>query len=225
MSYILDALKKAEADRDPDARASLAMAQHDRRRNRWLAYAVVIALIANAAILLWLFVPEDDAAPPTAAEVRPTTAQPPGPEPVERLGTPTANVSPTAQPQATTPVQQPLRTEPALIRPPAASEPPSSTAAATGETIIGPDSVLASAAEAVPVSSLPDAQRRRFPNLEFSTHIYADDADLRAIVVNGSRLEEGDRLQNLVLSQITEEGAVFRFEGQLVSVSVLDDWN
>jgi general secretion pathway protein B len=75
------------------------------------------------------------------------------------------------------------------------------------------------------VSSLPDAQRRRFPNLEFSTHIYADDADLRAIVVNGSRLEEGDRLQNLVLSQITEEGAVFRFEGQLVSVSVLDDWN
>ena len=58
MSYILDALKKAEAERDPEARASLAMAQHERRRNRWLAYAVVIALIANAAILLWLFLPE-----------------------------------------------------------------------------------------------------------------------------------------------------------------------
>ena len=81
------------------------------------------------------------------------------------------------------------------------------------------------AAEPVPVSSLPDAQRQRFPKLTFSTHIYADDADLRAIVVNGSRLQEGDRLQNLVLSQITEEGAVFRFEGRLVSVSVLDDWN
>ena len=97
--------------------------------------------------------------------------------------------------------------------------------AATGETIIGPDSTPAPAAEPVPVSSLPDAQRRRFPNLEFSTHIYADDAALRAIVVNGSRLEEGDRLQNLVLSQITEDGGVCRFEGRLVSVSVLDGWN
>ena len=85
MSYILDALKKAEADRDPDARASLAMAQHDRRRSRWLAYAVVIALIANAAILLWLFLPEDGAAPQTAVDISPAPAQPPRPEPVERL--------------------------------------------------------------------------------------------------------------------------------------------
>ena len=57
MSYILDALKKAEADRDPEARASLAMAQHQQRRNRWLGYGLVIALIANAVILLWLFLP------------------------------------------------------------------------------------------------------------------------------------------------------------------------
>jgi type IV secretory pathway VirB10-like protein len=225
MSYILDALKKAEADRDPDARASLAMAQHDRRRNRWLAYAVVVALIANAAILLWLFLPEDDATPPTAVDISPAPAQPPRPEPVERLRPPPANVSPTAQPQAARPVQRPRRTEPAAISPPAASAPPGSVAAAEGETIIGPNSALAPASEPVPVSSLPEAQRRRFPNLEFSTHIYADDPDLRAIVVNGSRLEEGDRLQDLELSQITEEGAVFRFEGRLVSVSVLDNWN
>ena len=75
------------------------------------------------------------------------------------------------------------------------------------------------------MNSLPSAQRARFPELTFSTHIYADDADLRAIVVNGTRLEEGDRLENLSLSEITEDGAVFRFEDRLVLVSVLDGWD
>jgi hypothetical protein len=59
----------------------------------------------------------------------------------------------------------------------------------------------------------------------FSTHIYAEEADLRAIVVNGIRLQEGDRVENLRLEEITEEGAVFAFENQLVSVSVLETWN
>jgi len=77
----------------------------------------------------------------------------------------------------------------------------------------------------MPVSSLPSGQRERFPTLEFSTHVYADDADLRAIVVNGTRLAEGDRLGSLRLQEITEDGAVFRFEGRLVLVSVLDAWN
>ena len=96
---------------------------------------------------------------------------------------------------------------------------------ATGDSIIRPGIAPAQTAEPIPVSSLPSSQRARFPELSFSTHIYADDADLRAIVVNGTRLEEGDRLGNLSLSEITEDGAVFRFEGRLVQVSVLDGWN
>ena len=96
---------------------------------------------------------------------------------------------------------------------------------ATGDTIIGPNATTAPAAEPVRVDDLPGSQRNRFPSLSFSTHIYADDADLRAIVVNGTRLEEGDRLGALSLHEITEDGAVFRFENRLVSVSVLDEWN
>ena len=96
---------------------------------------------------------------------------------------------------------------------------------ATGEAIIRPGSAPAPAVEPTPVNNLPNSQRARFPELAFSTHIYADDADLRAIVVNGTRLEEGDQLGNLRLTEITEEGAVFRFEDRLVLVSVLDDWD
>jgi general secretion pathway protein B len=103
--------------------------------------------------------------------------------------------------------------------------------APTGDTTIGPGTSglpaqrPASAGEPVALSSLPMEQKRRFPGLVFSTHIYAEEADLRAIVVNGIRLQEGDRVENLRLEEITEEGAVFAFENQLVSVSVLETWN
>jgi general secretion pathway protein B len=72
---------------------------------------------------------------------------------------------------------------------------------------------------------MSDAARARFPELSFSTHVYAEDAGLRAVVVNGERLTEGDRLGNLRLTNITETGVVFRFENYLVSISVLDDWD
>lgn len=221
MSYILDALKKAEADRDPDARASLAMAQHERRRNRWLAYAVVIALIANAAILFWLFLPEQHSETtsvlsqsPVHQEDRRSTAA--GSDPPERRIT-----APARQQSVREPAASIVASEPAASRTPNAMAPES----ATGETIIGPGTAPVPVAEPLPVSSLPSDQRARFPTLDFSTHIYADDAQLRAIVVNGTRLEEGDRLGSLQLQKITEDGAVFRFEDRLVSVPVLDAWD
>ena len=215
MSFILDALKKAEAERDPEARASLAMAQHQRRRSRWLAYAIVIALIANAVILLWLFLPGD--AQREAHQERARAGQ----QQIQRE-------PPTQPPPVGTSSRPPGPAAPApsVDAPPASTATPSGAAESTaGDTVIGPDNRSALASEPLPVGSLPNSQRNRFPALSFSTHIYADDADLRAIVVNGTRLQEGDRLENLYLHQITENGAVFRFEGRLVSVSVLDEWN
>ena len=206
MSYILDALKKAEADRDPEARASLALAQHDRRRNRLLTYGLIVALIVNASLLLWLFVPESDAPVPTPA--RATASSPPA-----------RDVLP---PPAAAPAAVPERPE----SPPASAEPsPAAASVRTPERQPVTEPAPAAVADPVPVSSLSRAQQQRFPRLVFSTHIYADDSDLRAVVVNGVRLEEGDRLENVRLTEITEEGAVFAFENQLVSVSVLDGWN
>lgn len=92
------------------------------------------------------------------------------------------------------------------------------------DVLIGPGSTLVSAGPA-PLSSLPEPMRRRFPMLTFSTHIYAEEPDLRAVVVNGRRLVEGDRLGELRLERITEDGAVFLFEGREVEVGVLEAWN
>ena len=43
MSFILDALKKAEAEQDPNLRASLAISSQVNRRQRIIQYLIVAA--------------------------------------------------------------------------------------------------------------------------------------------------------------------------------------
>lgn len=200
MSYILDALKKAEAERNPDTRASLALGEAERRRHRTLLYVVIAALLANAVVLLWLFLPESDQGP---------AAVTPG---AERAASPSASTTErVASPGPSTTGPSPTGDRVPEIMP------------ATGPLPAAP------APTPTPVrttlAALPAADRARFPALAFSTHVYADDPTLRAVVVNGTRLKEGDRLESLEVAEITESGAVFAFGNYLVSVPVLEGWN
>jgi len=195
MSYILDALKKAEADRDPDARASLAIEQRERRRHRLLIYFVLAALLANAVVLVWLFFPET---PATTGQTTPIGSRStPGPD----LERPMVRESPPSE------LSGGARSSSVHSEP---TPPPKSTPPAVVSTTL---------------AALPAAARSRFPELTFSTHIYADDPSLRAVVVNGTRLTEGDSVDGVRVDEITESGAVFAFERYLVSVPVLEDWD
>lgn len=63
-------------------------------------------------------------------------------------------------------------------------------------------------------------------SLTFSTHIYASDPSFRTVTINGTRLTEGDRIdESLLLLEITREGVVFERNGERVEVAVLNDWN
>ncbi len=180
VSYILDALKKTEAENDPDVRASLAIDRGDRRRQRVVQGFVTAALLINAVVLLWLFVPRDSI---TEAEL--TTAAP-----AALPQAPAAQQEPAVLPTETVQVAQ---IEPAPLR-------------------------------RLALAALPAAARREFPQLVFSTHVYADDPALRAVVVNGQRLTEGNSLGGLYLNEITENGVVFATGDYLVDIAVLDDW-
>ncbi|MEM1436421.1 MAG: general secretion pathway protein GspB [Pseudomonadota bacterium] len=120
--------------------------------------------------------------------------------------------------------------------------PPETTAAAVpatqpGETIIGPTSRPTTppssrqtpAAEdrgqqIIQLAELPPADRQDFPKLEFSTHIFADDPALRAVVVNSRRLNEGESIGEMVLRAVTEEGILVDYRGYRVAVSVIEEW-
>ncbi|MEE8078732.1 MAG: general secretion pathway protein GspB [Pseudomonadales bacterium] len=198
MSYILDALKKTEAENDPDVRASLAIDRGDRRRQRVVQGFVTAALLINAVVLLWLFVPRDSI---TEAEL--TTAAP-----AALPQAPAAQNAPTAQ------------------KAPVAREAP---AAQKEPAVLPTETVQVAQIEPAPLqrlalAALPAAVRREFPQLVFSTHVYADDPALRAVVVNGQRLTEGNSLGALYLNEITENGVVFATGDYLVDIAVLDDW-
>jgi hypothetical protein len=76
----------------------------------------------------------------------------------------------------------------------------------------------------IALRDLPAPVRARLPGLAFSTHIYAEDADLRAVVANGQRLTEGDRIHEVGIHEITEFGVVLAFERYLIEVPVFTDW-
>lgn len=216
MSYILDALKKAEAERDPDARASLAIEARERRKQRLLVYAVTAALIANATLVAWILLPAGNDSPAPSG-VAATPAQTLPRETAREANVPAAAAATVSTNNRTS------ASAPDPVSSPGSSTPQASTSEPEPARNTAPS--LPTERMEAKLADLPESVRRNFPTLEFSTHIYADDPSLRAIVVNGVRLTEGDPLEGAVVHEITEDGAIFEYERYLVEVPVLDDWN
>ena len=47
----------------------------------------------------------------------------------------------------------------------------------------------------------------------------------REVTINGRRYGQGERVEGMLLSEITPTGVVFQHAGYTFSVSVLEDWN
>jgi hypothetical protein len=60
---------------------------------------------------------------------------------------------------------------------------------------------------------------------EFSTHVFADDPQLRAVTLDGRRLTEGQLIgPGMRLLEITESGVVLDYYGERIEFDVLQDW-
>jgi len=74
-------------------------------------------------------------------------------------------------------------------------------------------------------ATIPDLINREIAAIRFSSHIYASDAALRMVVINGQALRENARFGSaLELSQITEDGVIIRYQNHSIPVSVLSQW-
>ena len=201
MSYILDALKKADADRARDAAAVPDLyAQADAARGAraaarptgWLLVGMGVgALVLAALAWRWFSAEPADAAPPApmaqAAAALPVTAAPPAPV----IETP-AVVEPTVSP--------PAAAVPARERAPAKSATPAS-AAATAR--------LATLAE------LPPDVRSQLPLLVVGGSVYSPNAASRMVILNGQVFREGDKpVEGLSVEQIRLKSTVLAFRGQ-----------
>ena len=206
MSFILDALRKSEIERQRQSGPSIAelpVAREDRRLPVALL-AIGLLLAVNVGVLLFFLLrdagqPAADA-PPAAAAAAPAVAAP-----VMASAAPAMGVNPDE-------VAAPARDFPeAATLPPEAPDP----------TLL-PDTPVATASSGVTYSEGPAptnasvaALTAGLPELTIDLHIFTDDPTRRAVFINGRRYTQGDSItEGPRVEEITRDGAVLNYRGQ-----------
>lgn len=218
MSYILDALKRAEAERNrgevPNIHApSVPVSDTEREGSRsrtlvWMGGALGLVLLSAAVWWWWadpVAAPSDVVAStssPVAAA--PIAAPPPTPSarPVEppQLSQPGAVVS--------APPPSPLVFKP-LPSDPVASPPPRPAMARP-----------ASEERVYQVKDLPNEIRAALPAVAVGGASYSENPSSRMLIINGQIYREGDKLgPELTLQQIQLRNAVLSFRGYRYAIS------
>ena len=229
MSFILDALRKSEIERQRQSGPSMAefpVARQDRRLPLALI-AIGFLLAGNLAVILFFMLrnerPAPDAAPAAAS------AQVAAPAPASVTSPPPASAPATAPPGAAA-TQPPGDLQGAAtgggavtyaqsdLDPYGATLPPD----APDPTLL-PESPPPSTTGGVVYSGSPGAledpatvaSQTGLPPLSVDLHVFAEDPAKRAVFINGRRYTQGATIaEGPTVDQITREGAVLSYRGR-----------
>ena len=228
MSYILEALRKSEAERRqgkaPDLGQSVQIIHRPRKRGvSGVVWAIVAALLVNAAVLAYVFWPERSA--PVVSET-PAERAPVVDSPAVETPEPAAEAEPSRE-EAT--LSAP---EPAPVANPAIQSEPDPAEVFEVPLVIVPNTPAGREPLTQPTPQgrvphlveLPLSFQKSVPDLTFNSHIYASDPAASRVMINSQYLRPGDRLGDLRIEQITVDGVVFSREGQRFRVGVVRDW-
>ena len=200
MSYILDALNKSEEEkqqrRTPSLNTIHQKPNKKRSQNRYRTAILSLLILMNlVGLIIWLFFFSGSSSRSTLSRTQPDVSSSP-------VSTVSSRRSPSSDaPSVTSP------------------EPTSST---SDRAQISPSVSLEKPLES---ATVPDLINQEINAIRFSSHIYATDADLRMVVINGQQLKENARFGSaLELSQIAEDGVIIRYQNHSIPVSVLSQW-
>jgi general secretion pathway protein B len=215
MSYILDALRKADAERERDPsrgiHAQPAVAAPTRagvQAPRWTWVAAAAVVVASVGYLAWPDAPADVVSAPAPLAPQPVQAVPAlEPTPLVTVAT---SVQPPAPPPLPTPVERAAPTRVAVQRA-AASAPAAAPPVVAGTA---PAASAAGAGRIHAVAELPADVQRELPKLAISGGVHSENASQRLLIVGGQVVNEGAELApGVVLEQIRARTAVLRFRG------------
>jgi len=236
MSFILDALKKSESDRQRQGGPALFEVKVAPPRHALPPWAVAIAvlLVANIAVVAW-FLLRHTAVPGAPAEAaapaRATAAAQLAPAPTPAVPAPPATTAPAAAPAAAPPAAALPATAAASPRGAltASAVPPAPAAEANAEPPSNPDDFVPAAEPpasgglgrvkrgtdaGVPLyQQLAATPGKQLPQLRLDLHAYAERAEERWVLVNMHRLREGDSFEGVHVDRITPDGAVLSYQG------------
>lgn len=222
MSFILDALRKSDADRQRAVTPGLAdvrYAARHHRRNVWLPILVVV-LAANMVFMgLWWF--GRGAEPPPAAAPAPVAVVGAPADPVMKpelvaelrpLAREAEFGEPQLEPEALT------EFEPVAAATAPAPELPPVTPPAT-PTTPAPSRILAN-------NDLPTAEQLigsgtlKSPMLNLDLHVYSDQVANRFVIINSRKYREGGQLtEGPTVETINPEGVILAIQGRRFTLS------
>lgn len=187
MSFILDALKKAESERSRSSGPVLMdvrVAAPRRRLPTW-AWVIGVVLLANLGVLAWLLLRTPVTAPVTGGSAAP----------------PPAAAAPS----------------PAAMTPPAPATQPAPASVDPGQAAAAPLPAAPAAPNFNSLPTLQDlaAAGVSLPPLQLNLHVYDASPLHRYVLLNGARLREGEYTADGVkLEAITPEGVVLEASGR-----------
>jgi general secretion pathway protein B len=239
MSYILEALKKAQAERargavpGVDAQPLPTIAPRAPAR-QWLWIPGALAALALGAVLLWPAAQMQQ--PGTPAEPTPTVAMRTGEDtgrpsaPARQAPAPTAKATPAPAPAQVVPTpaatarSAPMTPIPATATPGAPAVLPAPTAKPArkiGETAPAPSPVAAPAPERIALlQELPAHIQREIPPIAINGYLYASNPADRSVLINNRLRREGDQLADgLTLEKLLPSEMVLNYRGYRYRVS------
>lgn len=231
MSYILDALRKSEQERQrgkvPDIHGGVSdSAEATRKANLWPIVTVAVVVL-NLGILgyFWLSMPAAEAPALVTAPTSDTGSSPPPnavvPEPAA------APKKQASKPQSSQPVAYSSNAETNRPVKPATpkTQPQTDPAYIGSDNATGSEPALPAVGYMPQLEELPAYERDGIPDMTFSSHMYSSMPRFRSIIINGKRLKEGQYLnEELQVREITESGVIMSFGNTLFEVDVLGRW-
>jgi general secretion pathway protein B len=222
MSYILDALKKSEQERGhgsaPNVQTlhSSSLNYHANKTPLW-PYFLLTAIVINLAALFYFIIAKTEVEATTQEQQRITETSPAVTNTVQTAS---------SKPVGTT-IEDAYSVETVVYKP--ISIPGSNQGIAKqsprARVVEAPRQQQASLS-VLERDELPFEMSQHIPVMEFTAHVYSSNPVQRSIVINGRFMEEGDWLaSDLFLSEITPDGAIFDFKGQLFHQGVISAWN
>ncbi len=222
MSFILDALRKSEHDRERRTLPGLVERPVSGAPPSKLPYVLVglgILLLVNFVVLGVVLLRAPAPALPLAPGADARAVAPPPAVVAVRRGVESA------------PRTRPLDSEAADAEPDAYEVRPPPGLRATSDPSLGAERRIVTPSRAAPdrnadrsserdnervaaVNDLPEQVAAGLPSFNIDLHVYGDTPAQRFVVLNGQRLREGGQLrEGPILDRITPDGAILSFHG------------
>ncbi len=207
MSFILDALKKSEADRQQQSSAEFSHVPTSSTTTpvpRWVWISGLLLAINLAVLTGLLLKPASDpiqaATPVASAQDTPPVVTPPVPTSFEQRVAAAQREPAQQQRQPIEPIATPSETQLNRVEP----------------ILIASDPSSVSAAELYPsVQEVRSSGLINLPELHLDIHVFGNEPKDRFVFINMTKLREGSQLEEgPVVVEITPEGVVLKHQGQ-----------